>query len=172
MNAGTSALYVGSVEDNSLDADGCIKISLPPLGGSFLARVTTQMAGKGRGVLFLPEVGDQVLVASVLGSDVKWAVIGSLWSRNEMPAETNGDGKNDQKILQTRSGNVIRLIDSDGDERIEIADSSGNNTITISTKSNKVTVTAADSIGLSANSISIEATNGDLVLKGTRVMIN
>lgn len=167
MNQPGTSLYVGTVESNKLDKDGCIGISIPALGGTFQARVAAQMAGDTRGVVFLPEQHDQVLVAAVMGSDVKWAVIGGVWSRNEKPPETNSDGKNDTKIIKTRGGNVIRLIDKDDDQSIEITDKDGKNTISIKTKTNAITIASTDgSITLKAKSIHMEATDGDVVVKG------
>src|SRR6185436_885476 len=101
-------------------------------------------------------------VATVHGSDVDWAVIGSMWSRNEKPPETNGDGKNDVKLIKTRGGNVIRLIDKDGDEGIEITDKTGKNKVSIQTKNKVVSIDSTDgSINLTAKSISIKATDGE-----------
>ena len=167
MNHPNSCMYVGVVESNKLDQDGCIGVKISALGGTFRARVVSQMAGDARGAVLLPEKDDQVLVASVLGSDVDWAVVGSLWSRNEKPPETNKDGKNDVKLIKTRGGNVIRLIDKDGDEGIEITDKTGKNKISIQTKDKIVSVESIEgSISLKAKSISITATDGDVTIKG------
>jgi uncharacterized protein involved in type VI secretion and phage assembly len=135
MNLQSASFFIGMVESNKVDADGCIGISIPALGGTFQARVVAQMAGDGRGVLFLPEEKDQVLVAPVTGSDVKWVVIGSLWSRNEKPPDVNSNGKNDMKIIKTRGGNMIKLVDTDSHERIEIESKEH-----ISIKADKITL--------------------------------
>jgi uncharacterized protein involved in type VI secretion and phage assembly len=173
MSQPGAGLYVGTVDSNKLDQDGCIGISIPGLGGTFQARVVAQMAGDKRGIVFLPEKNDHVLVAAVLGSDVKWVVIGSLWSRNEKPPETNGDGENDTKIIKTRGGNVIRLIDKDGDESIEIADKTGKNRISIKTKANTMTIESTEgSISLLAKSIDIQATDGNVTIQGGQVHLN
>jgi uncharacterized protein involved in type VI secretion and phage assembly len=160
-----AGVYIGTVDSNKVDQDGCISIKIPSVG-TFAARVVTSMAGDQRGAVLLPEQGDQVLVMPVFGSDVQWAMLGSLWSRNDKPPETNSSGANDVKVIKTRGGSVIRFVDKDGDERIEIADKTGNNTITIATKTNTITITAGDAIKLSSKAVTIEATSGDLVLKG------
>jgi uncharacterized protein involved in type VI secretion and phage assembly len=173
VNQPGTSLYVGTVESNKLDQDGCIGVEIPALGGTFMARVTAQLAGDDRGVVLLPEKGDQVLVACVQGADVEWAVIGSLWSRNEKPPVTNSDGKNDVKLIKTRGGNVIRLIDKDGDEGIEITDKTGKNKIRIETKNNAVSLESTNgSVRLLAKSIFIEATDGDVEIKGRNVKLN
>jgi uncharacterized protein involved in type VI secretion and phage assembly len=172
MSEVVSGLYVGTVKDNTLDQDGCIQVNIAALGGVFAARVVAQMAGDQRGFLFLPENNDQVLIAAVEGADVKWAVMGSLWSRKEKPPAPNKDGKNDTKLIKTRGGNIIRLIDTDGNESIEITDKTGKNRIAIETKTNTMTLQSDGSISLKAKSISIEATDGDKIVRGTNVRIN
>ena len=165
-------LCVATVKSNKLVNGGCIEISVAGIGETFLAWVATPMAGSDRGVLFLPEVGDQVLVAMVAGADVKWAVLGSLWSSNEMPTETNADGENDEKVIRTRGGNVVKLVDTKNAERIEIATvrkgAAGDtiNKISIDTSNDAVVIDAAGSITLTAKSITIHAKDGDLVLQG------
>jgi uncharacterized protein involved in type VI secretion and phage assembly len=172
MSHPDTGLYIGTVEDNTIDRDGCIGIKIPALGGTFPARLTAPMAGDARGMVFLPEKNDQVLVAAVLGSDVRWAVIGSVWSRNEKPPVTNGDGKNDTKIIKTRGGNVIRMTDTDNDERIEITDKTGTNTISIGTKNNEITIKAAGAVSIKGKTVTLEATNGDVTVTGQKIYLN
>lgn len=157
------------VTDNTLDEQGRIEISIEGISakaGSYPARIASFMAGDKRGALFLPENNDQVLVAFVNGSPNDAIVIGCLWSTVDRPPDANSDGNNDQKIITTRSGNTIRLVDKQGDESIEISDASGINKVTIRSRNNSVAIVAADSISLQASSINIEATGGDLILKG------
>ena len=104
------------------------------------------MAGPERGVYFLPEVDDEVLVAFEQGSPAAPYVLGGLWNGKDKPPESNSDGKNDRRTIKSRSGHVIRLTDTKGQEQIEITDSSGNNSIVISTKDNSVTVSASSGI--------------------------
>jgi uncharacterized protein involved in type VI secretion and phage assembly len=113
-------MYVGVVETVALDAHGCLKVRIPVLNGIFDCRVAMPMAGAGRGMAFLPEKADQVLVAGVMGSDVEFVMLGGLWSANAQPPELAGAQTNDTKVIRTRGGNEIRLIDAEGEERIEI----------------------------------------------------
>jgi phage baseplate assembly protein V len=128
------------------------------------ARVVTPMAGSGRGIYFLPEVNDEVLVAFEHGNPDTPYVLGGLWNGKDKPPESNSDGKNDRRAIRSRSGNVIRLSDTDGDAKIEIIDSSGKNTIVISTKNNSITITAA-------SDVTIQSNNGKLKLSGNGVEI-
>ena len=52
------------------------------------ARVSTLMAGDRRGTWFVPDVGDEVLVAFQGGDPRQPIVLGSLWSASDRPPET------------------------------------------------------------------------------------
>ena len=159
---------IGIVTNNQ-DPDnlGRVKVKFPWLSDeeeSHWARVLTLMAGNDRGIYFLPEVDDEVLVAFEHGMIEFPCVLGSLWNGKDAPPEVNEDGKNNMRSIKSRSGHIIRLNDTDGEEKIEIIDSSGNNSIVISTADNTVTVSAdAD--------ISIQSGNGKLTLQGNGIEI-
>jgi phage baseplate assembly protein V len=158
-----------AIVTNNKDPDGLgrVKVKLPWLDDqveSDWARVVTAMAGAGRGLYWLPEVDDEVLVAFEHGRPDSLYVLGGLWNGKDKPPEDNKDGKNNVRALKTRSGHVIRLTDTDGDEKIEIIDKTGKNSIVISAKDKTVTITAdAD--------ITVTSTNGKLKLSGNGVEI-
>jgi phage baseplate assembly protein V len=128
------------------------------------ARLVTPMAGAGRGLYWLPEVNDEVLVAFEHGRPDSLYVLGGLWNGKDKPPEDNNDGKNNVRALKTRSGHVIRLTDTDGDEKIEIIDKTGKNSIVISAKDKTVAITAdAD--------VTVKSTSGKLKLSGNGVEI-
>jgi len=159
---------IGVVTNNN-DPDGLgrVKTSLPWMADqveSDWARVVTPMAGPGRGVYFLPEVNDEVLVAFEHGNPDTPYVLGGLWNGKDKPPESNRDGKNNLRAIRSRSGNVIRLSDADGDAKIEIIDSSTKNTIVIRAKDNSITITAA-------GDVTIQSSNGKLKLSGNEVEI-
>jgi phage baseplate assembly protein V len=158
-----------AIVTNNKDPDGLgrVKVKLPWLDDqveSDWARVVTAMAGKDRGLYCLPEVDDEVLVAFEHGRPDSLYVLGGLWNGKDKPPESNADGKNNVRALKSRSGHVIRLTDTGGEEKIEIIDKSGKNSIVISTKDNTVTVTAdAD--------VTVKSTKGKLKLAGNGVEI-
>jgi len=159
---------VGVVTNNQ-DPDGLgrIKVKLPWLSDqdeSHWARVLAPMAGNDRGLYFLPEVDDEVLVAFEHGQAEFPYVLGALWNGKDKPPESNDDGSNNLRTIKSRSGHIIRLDDTDGSEKIEILDKSGKNSIVISTADNTITL-AADA------DITIESGSGKLTLSGKGIEI-
>src|SRR6185312_11334219 len=125
----------------------------------------TPMAGPSRGLYFLPEVGDEVLVAFEHGNPETLYVLGGLWNGKDKPPESNSDGKNNLRTIKSRSGHIIRLTDTAGEEKIEIIDKSAKNTIVISSKDNTITISAdAD--------ITVKSASGKLKLAGNGVEIS
>jgi uncharacterized protein involved in type VI secretion and phage assembly len=144
---------VGIVTANNDDeAMGRVKVRLPWLGDteSHWARIAVPMAGNDRGVYFLPEVDDEVLVAFEHGDPRFPYVIGALWNGKDAPPATNDDGKNNVRLIKSRSGHVIRLNDEDGKETVEIVDKSGKNSLVFDTAKNTITLTSDKDIVLSA----------------------
>jgi uncharacterized protein involved in type VI secretion and phage assembly len=159
-DAGPERVYgvvIGIVTNND-DPDGLgrVKVRFPWLSDtdeSWWARIAAPMAGNGRGAMFTPEVDDEVLVAFQHG-DVRFPyVLGALWNGKDAPPESkplDGDGKVVKRVIKSRSGHVIRLDDTDGDEKIEIIDQSGKNRIVIDTGKNTITIQADSDILLQA----------------------
>ncbi|MCP4369590.1 MAG: phage tail protein [Deltaproteobacteria bacterium] len=163
---------------------------------SYWARIATPMAGNEMGLYLLPEVGQEVLVAFKNG-DINYPyILGALWSKNKKPPETNDDGKNNIRLIKSRSGHKVVLDDTDGSEKIEIIDKSGSNHITIDTAQNTIEIKSNQDIKLSASNgtISLDAmeieikssantkieaganadlkATGNTTVKGAMVMIN
>jgi uncharacterized protein involved in type VI secretion and phage assembly len=98
------------------------------------------MAGPGRGIYYLPEVNDEVLVAFEHGDLGTPYVLGALWNGKDAPPANNDDGKNNIRVIHSRSGHLIRLDDSDGNEKIEVIDKTGNNSIVIKSSDNSISI--------------------------------
>jgi uncharacterized protein involved in type VI secretion and phage assembly len=162
-------LTIGIVTNNK-DEEGLarVKVKFPLLSDndeSFWARVVTPMAGEKCGIYFLPEVGSEVLVAFAHGNIASPYILGSLWNGVDKPPEFNSDGKNDKRIIKSRSGHTILLDDTPDSEKIEVIDKSLKNSVVINTKDNSISITAdAD--------ISINSQNGKLKLSARSIEIN
>lgn len=159
---------VGVVTNNQ-DPDGLgrVKVRFPWLSDedeSHWARVLTLMAGPKRGLWLLPEPEDEVLVAFEHGRVEFPYILGALWNGKDAPPADNSDGKNNLRLLKSRSGHVIQLDDTEGAENIKIVDKSGSNSIIIDAKTNAITITAdAD--------VTVQSANGKLILKGKGIEI-
>lgn len=110
-----------------------VKVKFPTITEtleSAWARIATPMAGQERGIQFMPEVNDEVLVAFE-GNDINRPyIIGGLWNGKEKPPEPSdkvldSSGKVNLRIIKSRSGHVITLDDTQGKEQITIKDKAG-----------------------------------------------
>jgi len=136
------------------------------------ARVATLMAGDDRGTWFMPDVGDEVLVAFENADPTSAYVIGALWSRRNPPPEFMSTG-NDKKVLRSRNGLKITLNDVDGQEdltletpggqklalrdgpgRIHITDANNNS---VAFEAAGITVDAAATVTVNAATIRVRA---------------
>jgi len=158
MNGLMTGVYIGIVEDNTLNDNAEIKIKIPDVMGETIleARIATLLAGDQYGCLFLPEISDLVLVAFAKGCGDYPVIIGSIWSTKNQPPDTNSNGKNDLKVIKTRSGNEIRITDTSGNEKIEIFSTNGNITLQAQNTNSEIT--------LQAQKITLE---GDVFITGT-----
>ncbi len=176
-----------------------VKVKFPWLGDNIesnWARVASPMAGGNRGVYFLPETGDEVLVAFEHGSIDHPYIIGSLWNGKDSAPESNADGENNTRTIRSRSGHVLRFNDSSDAETIEIIDKSGKNRIHIDTANNSITIEAdaditikskSGKLTMQANGIEMKSqaaikaqaaqdidlkANGQVNVKGARINLN
>jgi hypothetical protein len=90
-------------------------------------------------MMFIPEVGDEVLVGFEHGDPERPYVLGALWNGKDKPPEN--DEKNDAKRIITRSGNTIQLLDDDSEETIEIHTPEGKCLVQLTNKGGNPIVT-------------------------------
>lgn len=188
-----SGLQPGVVEkvDNEPDKELRILVNVPGIGGKLWARWSIIYATKNRGVFFVPEVGDEVVIGFVNDDPRDAIVLGSLYSsKNSPPYAADADNtikaivtKNDLKIefndkdkiltLETPAGN--KFILSDKDKSIIIQDQNENNIVMdgagININSAKdITIKARGKIDLSANqTITTKSSGGDVAVQGLNV---
>ena len=115
-------------------------------------RMTNPHSGGGKGMYFIPEIGEEVLVGFENGNAEKPFVLGAMYNGAESSGySTSG---NDQKVIQTRSGTKIIMNDAIGSVFIE--DPSGNTwfmdgkgNISVNAP-NDITMTAGGNISMTA----------------------
>jgi uncharacterized protein involved in type VI secretion and phage assembly len=161
---------VGIVTNNK-DEEGLgrVKVKFPLLSDkdeSYWARTVTPMAGKERGIYFLPEVEDEVLVIFAHGDIASPYILGALWNGKDKPPESNTDGKNNRRVIKSRSGHQIILDDTENAEKITICDRTSKNQIVIDSKNNAISLQVEKDISIEAKGkISIKSSNGDIAIE-------
>jgi len=160
----------------------------------YWARLAMPMAGNDRGLVLIPEVGDEVVVGFERG-DLRFPyVLGALWNGNAKPPVANSNGKNDHRILKSRKGHklifddgprgAVEVVHVDGrrvvldDNGIRIEDAAGNQ-VRIESASGMISIQANGALTIKAATISIEAAGtmdlkagGTLTVRGSVVNIN
>jgi uncharacterized protein involved in type VI secretion and phage assembly len=152
------------------------------------------MGGKERGLVFIPEVGDEVVVAFER-EDLRFPfVLGALWNGKDRPPLANDDGKNDKRILQSRKKHYL-LFDDGAQGVVELKHEKGRkivfddngfavqdergNVVKVDSNSGAMTIEATGQLKIKAATISIQATGtlelqagATMTIRGSFVNIN
>jgi uncharacterized protein involved in type VI secretion and phage assembly len=109
---------------------------------------------KNRGYVFIPEIGDTVMVGFEFGDSSRPYVTGSIFSEK---VSKGGGMDNNVKSIKTRSGHTIEFNDElSGGWGITIKDDCGNK-VHLSTKDKTIEITAPETIRLNAKNIDMNA---------------
>lgn len=110
-------------------------------------RMVGPYASDGFGVVFLPEVDDEVIVLQGDGDGLdQMLCIGSVYNGNRKPNYSNDDGDNNIKEIRTRSGHALVFSDEDGEERITLSTPDDKIVITLDHKEKTVTIEVPDKL--------------------------
>lgn len=134
-------------------------------------RIVTPYAGSQKGMHFIPEVGEEVLVGFEGGNTERPYVLGSLYHGKDMPVRRWASQQNDFKAIRTRSGHTIEFIDAWGREEIKIYDNDPNQynyAITLASHSKKIFIEAKGDMEIKADNLQITA-NKNFELKATNI---
>lgn len=162
-------MLVGIVTNNKDPKKwGRVRVKFPTLTEdheSDWARVVAVGAGSNRGIDWLPEVNDEVLVAFEHGDIHRPFVIGGVWNGIDAPPasvdESVVDGKVRLRTMKTRTGHILKFVEedkgsskkgiyldtvyghklyfNDADKKIEIKTNNGHN-VTIDDQSKNIQV--------------------------------
>ncbi|HEY3713805.1 MAG TPA: VgrG-related protein [Jatrophihabitantaceae bacterium] len=186
-----NGLVIGQVTDiNDPMQQFQVKVAFPWLADdyeSWWCRVAQPGAGAQRGMVWLPEVGDEVLVGFAHGDTRVPFVVGSLYNGVDVPplADKLVDGSSGQvglRALVSRTNHRMVLSDQDsdshvlistGDDKLQITLDQSQTSITIDS-SGTVTISGAQGVKISSGAdLDVEATgslsvkaNGSLSLSG------
>ena len=132
-------------------------------------RVSTPYSGNGKGQLFVPELGSQVLVGYEYNRPEMPLVLGNLFHANNKQKASYSPEDNAVKGIQTASGNKITFHDKAGKEKILISSGQKKDTklevsfakdgaILLKTKGS-IVLDAGDKISLISKEIELQADN-------------
>ncbi len=148
---------------------------LPKMNSSELsscwARLTFVGGGSNRGIVFLPEVNDEVLLAFENGDMSSPFVLGVLYNGKDKPPKgigeliDSGTKKVNERVIVSRSGHKIVLDDTQGKEKITIQDKTGKNKIEIDSTKNEFKIISEGKLDLQSKGDLTLTTDGKLTLK-------
>lgn len=174
-----SGVYSASVLDNQ-DPDGLARVlvrvsalAVTPGTVDLWARVATLMAGRNRGTWFIPEVGDEVLVAFDQNDPKAAYMIGGLWNAKARPPVSGPGTAAGVKLIRSRNGVTLRIRDDasnnsltietpggqrvtlqDGPAAVRVEDGNGNS---VTLAASGVSVTASGKVSINASAVDVTA---------------
>lgn len=171
------AQVISNVDMNGL---GRVQLQLPWLPDlQPWARVAVLLAGDNRGTYFIPQIGDEVLVAFNQGDVREPYVIGCLWNGQDRPPASGPTDPTAKRIIRTPLGHVLEFDDilqsikitTNMEQKvqltatgIEISTSGGTASVKLDS-SGSITIQGAQSIALKAPSITLDGAT--VSIKGT-----
>ncbi len=184
----SNSLVVGVVTNNN-DPDGMgrVRVKYPSLSDSeesAWARIATPSAGNARGLLMMPQTGEEVIVGFEHGDARRPIVVGSVFNGRDKPGTEllqSQDGSfsllSDQKIHQhskkdfeiKSDQNMVIEIQKDKKETISgnyKNEATGNGNL----KAQQYTIEAGSSMSVKGVSVTVEA-SASLTLKGATIDI-
>lgn len=191
-------LLIGIVTSNN-DPDNLsrVRVIVPLLGDQVemgWARVVAPGAGKARGLMVMPEVGDEVLLGFEHGDVNAPVVLGGLWNGADQPPRSQADMLDGNKVVRrewaTTSGNRIAIAEDGkltGQMRLELTgegpsavtlenrtgvkvESQGKTIEIVNSKGNaSITLDDQGNITIKGKNISFENTQGEFKIKSQRI---
>jgi len=155
------------IDNNDPDKLGRVKVAFPwqddksSESTPWIRVAQTYGGGKSHGFYFVPETDTEVMVGFEHNNPEKPFVINSLYHKDFNPSAW-ANGSNTMKVIKTKSGNQIHLIDGKDEEKIRIFHKKGDdphNEICLEMEGDgKITITSQGDIDIvAAKSIKMEA---------------
>jgi len=180
---GIDGVVVAVVSDVRDPEDlGRVKLTFPWLSDDYVsdwARTVHPGAGKDRGWLVLPEVGDEVLAVFEQGDVRRPYVLGGLYNGKDTPkpgpvdAVDGGSGAISRRSLVSRNGHRLDLLDKDGgpegvsvttgDDKLRFVLDATGTAVTLHSDGT-VLVEGKQGVTIDAGSSSLKLTGNDIAL--------
>lgn len=181
--SGTAGVVVAQVSDaNDPTNQGRVKLTFPWLSDDYVsdwARTVQPGAGKDRGAMVVPEVGDEVLVAFEQQDPLRPYVLGGLHNGIDT-ANTkgtklidSGSGAVNRRSVISRNGHRIDLLDENGrTEGITAETGDGKLKLTLDAVGTRVVVHSDGTVLIEGRKgIVIDAGPANLDLKGKKISL-
>ncbi|WP_020103034.1 VgrG-related protein [Mycobacterium sp. 360MFTsu5.1] len=174
-------VVIAQVSDvNDPEHQGRVKLTFPWLSDDYVsdwARTVQAGAGKDRGAMVVPEVGDEVLVAFEQQDPARPYVIGGLFNGVDKPKSggiavvDSGSGAINRRSFISRNGHRIDVLDDSGKtEGIDVQTGDGKLRVTLDAVGTKITVHSDGTVQIDGKKgIVIESSSGDLEMKGRQI---
>ena len=175
---------IGTVSDaNDPQGQGRVKLTFPWLSDDYVsdwARTVQLGAGKARGGMTVPEVGDEVLVAFEQADFRRPCVLGGLFNGVDTPDTgggtlvDSGSGAINRRSIVSRRGHRIDLHDADGrTEGITLSTTGDKLKLELDAVGTKVTVHSDGTVLVEGKQgITIDSSSADLELKGGQIKVS
>jgi len=174
-------------DNNDPDNQGRVRLNYPWMGASavsYWARLAAPGAGKDSGVMWMPQVGDEVLVAFEHGDPQHPIVLGGLWNGTDTIPFDAGSQLDNGKVTScsfvSRSGHKISFFESQNESKIQLLTAGGEINIVLDDKNKELKVESTGKVIFDAQgdveikaggSMKLEAT-GQMTIKGATVALN
>jgi phage protein D/phage baseplate assembly protein gpV len=178
-------VVVALVSDvNDPEKLGRVKVTYPWLSDSYVsdwARTVQPGAGKDRGAMVVPEVGDEVLVAFDHGDIRHPYVVGGLYNGVDTPKVgpidlvDTGSGEINRRTLVSRRGHRLDFLDQEGktegvtirtgDDKLQLVMDATGTKLTVHSDGT-VLVEAKQGVTVDAATSTVELKGGDIKLTG------
>jgi uncharacterized protein involved in type VI secretion and phage assembly len=162
-----SGVFIGQVTNNDDPRHlGRLKLKFPWLSDSYesdWARVAAVGAGPNSGVMFLPEVDDEVLCACEFGDLRRVFVLSPLHNGKDKPNLGDGlvdGGKVKRRGVVSRKGHKLVFLDDDSKSGIALMSSDGNLKVSLNETSSEITIHCKGKVTLQTDSDDISIKSG------------
>lgn len=156
-----------------------VKVKLPGLSAddeSTWAPVVSVGAGKERGVAFMPEVSDVVVVGFERGDTRRPLVLGGVYTskENALPVSLSGDNKVETRNFSSRLGHLIEFGDGEGDaqEYVLLQLAGKKHTFRLGKDKALLQVPQTCPVTIQAGDASIALKDGNITMSGKEITIN
>ncbi len=173
-----NGLHIGKVTKlEDPDNQGRIQVAIPYLGqvsggtsDGIWARLANVTAGNERGIVFRPELDDEVVLGFLNDDPRNGVILGALHSQNAAAPVEAADA-NPEKGIYCREG--MKLVFNDEEKSVTIETDAGNK-ITVSDNDQKISIEdqRGAKIEFTAQGITIDAGSGNVTITGTLIQLN